>query len=810
MHKSFWLIILVFLLLPLKLEGQNFISPKKSTPGITLAIEINDSKDLEFIRNNLVRFYGVQKVRVNGDVDISSASSVIALLDDLEEVQLIRFAGQLNDEDLEKLQWVRYISLYLKNGKEDEILFNDRLGRFSGLNLIFEVVPESFDFLKNWKPQSLSFTAPFVKTEAEKAIKAASGIAGLKEFGISLDKLTDLSPVVRNMKGLQKLSITDNLSWLTEKLPDNLSVLRKNILRDNGKSLAFEYRAIDAELQTWEWNHLMTIFGGRTAALDPIALDSATSGTFCEFVPLKNKATVAWPEFRKDKMLIPALKDGFYESNANNSKNAIYYLGDELAVMIPAGCMGIEKSGKPWEGSYSLKFIVSNTPGRLFKQGYNLDYDSAGRKYQLSPGLVAEIKAVAGNTELQVRDGYFIQLTFLNKFDTTSRFYAWNRTKSKWENTYDYDYEFDDSKIVPINFYEFYAGKKTAEEKYPLDDNDLDIRFEDPAYFYLLEPDKSRVGIEQTEGYFVAPVTNRAPAAGAYILRRGRGLIGLRKELTDKKTEAGIIRFTVYDKTATLFPELKPFENYPLEIESPANPREFSAAVIRGSIYSDVRFVQEGRFWYLDLKMEGGYRRFTLYQPIDKWKSNAGKARSMQAEFIRRIQQFKQIQDKKSSAFYKYIVKTRVAGSVKARLTLLNGYTLSGGMQPVSFKVRSMGIFTWAEPLMLPDTGQVNIRFTDAGGIPLDVKKAWVAHQKPFSYRTYGHTETFSFNITPSKLAYIACQDHFGRVYYITAEQYRARGIKSNSLVFLPMNEMSYTLKNCRELEKLLNIKWYR
>jgi hypothetical protein len=806
MHKLSLCFLLTLLFLPFQGFAQPFSSPKRTTPGLTLSVEIVDAGDLEFIRKNLTRFYGVQKVRINGMVDISAVSSTLALLDDLEEVQLLKFAGQLNDEDLEKLQWVQFITLYLKNGREDEILFNDRLGKFSGLNLIFEVVPDNFDFLKKWKPNSLNLIAPFVKSEADKAINAAASIQGLKEFGISLDKLTDLSAGVRSMKNLKKLSIIDNLSWMTEKLPDNLAVLQKNITYGNDKNLLFEYKATDAELQSWELNHLLGIYGGRIGSLPATMADTTSTGNFCDFIPLPNTVAIKWPEFRKEKVLIPSLKDGFYETTAGNNKNAIYYLGDELAVLVPAGCMGLDKAGKPWDGNYSLKMTVSNSAGRLFKQGYNLDYDSAGRKYLLSAGMLIEIKAMAGNTELQLREGYFIQCTFIGKIDTTSRFYAWNRLKNKWENIYDYDYEFDDSKIVPIDFYEFYAGKKTAEENYPLDENDIESRFENRDYFYILEPDKNRVAIEQTGGFFAAPVLDRTPAAGAYILRRGRGLIGLRKELTDKKIEAGIIRFTVFDKTSTLFPELKPFENYPLEIASTANAREFSAAMIRGCIYSDVRFVQEGRFWYLDLKMDGGYRRFTLLQPADKWKSNAGKARSGQAEFLKRIQQFNQIRAKKSAAFSKYILQTVVSGSAKGRLRLFSAIPLSGGMRRISFKIRSTGIFSWAEPVRMTDTGELNVRFTDAGGIPLDVKRAWVAHQKPFSYKSFGHFETYSFNIVPSKLAYISCQDHLGRVFYITAEQYRARGIKPNSLVYLPMTELPAGIKNCRELEKILNL----
>jgi len=103
MHKISRFCILTLIFLPFAVGAQQFISPKKTTPGITMAVEINDSKDLDFIQNNLNRFYGVQKVRVNGLVDISAVASALSLLGDLEEVQLLKFTVQLNADDLEKL-----------------------------------------------------------------------------------------------------------------------------------------------------------------------------------------------------------------------------------------------------------------------------------------------------------------------------------------------------------------------------------------------------------------------------------------------------------------------------------------------------------------------------------------------------------------------------------------------------------------------------------------------------------------------------------------------------------------------------------
>jgi hypothetical protein len=117
------------------------VSPTKSTTGLTLAIEIKNEKDLSYVQSNLWRFYGVQRVRIDGEIDIKRVAAVLELLDDVQDVQLIKFTGELGEDELSKLEWVENVTLYLRNGKEDQILMNDNLGNLNGLTLIFEVVP---------------------------------------------------------------------------------------------------------------------------------------------------------------------------------------------------------------------------------------------------------------------------------------------------------------------------------------------------------------------------------------------------------------------------------------------------------------------------------------------------------------------------------------------------------------------------------------------------------------------------------------------------------------------------------------------
>jgi len=773
------------------------------------AVEITQQKDLDFIKSNLDKFYGIQRMRISGVVDVSRVCDVLPLLDDLDEVQLLKFSGTLNDEDVEHLTWVNQISIFLKNGREDQILFNDRLGKLNRLTLIFEVVPDNYDFMQDWKVRGLRLIAPFVKKELPAAITAAVRIRGLKEFGISVDAITDLPAGVSAISGLEKLTITDNLSWLSEKYPDDLPVLRQRIEIEQInrlRNISLMYQAQEAVMMPWEMKHIVSLFpNARLAPWANLSGDTTLLGQFSDFIPCSPNETARLLKYANTGFLT-RLDAGTYLFVGDNQQDRVFYLNAEAALLVPKGAIETLE-GKSIDKDYQLQCILQNKPSRFMCDGFPLNYDSAGRSYNLAPGVVFHVRALFNNKELRLKAGYSMRLMFLSRTDTAHRFYAFNSSQKKWQHFYDYDYDFDDSKNKPIDYLAFYAGKKTAAEVYPSDKNSLESRFETEGYYYLLEPGVNKVSLTNFVGYWLAPVKDGVPAMGAYNLRRGRGLVGLRKEYIDKKKEKNIIRFTIFDKTETLFPELKPLQNYPLEIESSMDAREFGALFIRGAVYSDIRYSNSGDDWFMDLRTETGYWRFTLLQPGYKIKKASAKSRAKQTEFLSRMARYSEIRQKKEQALLAYHAQYKEAGIQQAKRMLMYGHVKPRGQSAYSFDIRSTGTFAWAAPVAVSDTGRVDVKITNKEGIPIDVKQAWVAHYKPFNYRWYGVADVYAMNIAPATLAYIAAKDQAGRMYYLSPEKYRALGIKSNSLVFLPMEEVPRQIQNLKELETLIGAK---
>jgi len=805
-----YLVVLLCLFTVISNSGaQTYVSPKKANSGITVAVEITDNKDLEFIKNNLKRFYGVQRVRVNGSVNVEQAASVLELLEDLQDVQLIKYSGELTEDALLKLEWVNNITLFLKNGKEDQVLLNDNLGKLNGLTLVFEVVPEDYFFIDNLKKiKSLIFIAPFVSKEAAIAVGKASSIAGLKQFGISIDRLTELPKSITSMSGLQSLIVIDNLSWMTEKYYENLPVSNKRIeyaVNGKSKSLQFSYFALETELQPWDNRHLADVFPGmRYAPRVYNNGDSSAISSFTDFIPLRKALPSKLKNGWYDTYIMPEFKDGVFQFEVNSEQNSVLYLGNDAALLVPKLCMK-DINDSIFHGNYQLKCSWANREGEYFIRGLPLNFDSSFKHYTLAPQGVLEITATDGRSTLDIRNGYFLKFSMMQKSDTTSRFYAWNSRNSKWENFFDYDYRFDDANLAVVDFYNFYAGKKNGKEMYGVDRSSISDRFENYGYFYLLEPDMQKVALENYGGYWVAPFLDRAPAANALTLKRGKNLIGLKKEYVDRQKEEGIVKFQIYDKSLGLFPELKAFENYIFEVETPMLPRDFSAAFIRGMVYSDFRIVQVGPQFYLDLRTDEGIWRLTLFPASIKYKNQPAKAKSAQNDFLKRYQKYKTIRLQKENAFINYMNQfhTSHVSQTKTKLFFTNN---SKTEEHAEFRIRSMGAFTWAAPVLADDSFDIILKFTDNGGIPLDVKRVYIAHAAPYRYQSFGAAENFTCKINPPGLIYIACVDHKDRVFYITAAEFRQKQIRNNSFVYLPVTEMPKGIKNIKELEKILGI----
>lgn len=807
--------VFLFFLLHGCATAQKFTSPKKFNAGVTTAIEINDDKDLEFIKKNLNQFYGVQIVRVNGEVNVEKTAAILELLDDLEDVQLLKFTGEFNDKVVEKLEWVNTVSIYLKNGKEDAILMTPSLKNISNLTLIFETTPTDYYFLETWnKVKSLTLVAPFVAVEAKQAITAAAQLKQLQHFGISLDKMSDLHAEIKKLANLKKITIIDNYSWLATKYIDDLPIAKRNIeveiSPERTKQIEIVYKSLDVEFTIYDNQHLLQLFGaGKYVPLANEQGDTSSSASFANFVPLTPFTSYTEPKLQSSvNFIFPELKEGWFQFDVDSEKDQIFYLGTDFTVLVPKNAFQYQHGLGSVVGKFRMQVKALNKPTQFVQSSVSLNLDSSGKQYVLAPSAVLEISAWQDKQILQVKPGFFLLCKYLANMDTTLRFYAYNENEKKWENFYDYDYRFDDTKIVPIDFYSFYSNKQIAQDNWVSDRTNLDARFETYQYYYLLEPGESKIDLLPFGKQYIQREKQVQPNSGAYRLRRGARLVGLKKEFVNKKEEFGIVKFQVFDKTATLFPELSAFNNYIFELETEMSPKDFSKQFIIGAVYSDVRFTKLGGDYFLDLKTETGYWHFKLLQPEDRNFGAKKKNNSDQIEFVKKMNRYFSLRQDKINKWTTYNYNFSNSSIQNSKRVLFYGSVKPKNQRPRDIKVRSTGVFAIAKPAEIADTFRLMLIPTNEGGIALNTKKIIVAHARPYRYATYSEKKEniVSVFVEPKNLLYILLIDQQNNVYYLNKEMYNLQQLKSNTLIYLPMKLYPRPVKNITDIEKELKL----
>jgi hypothetical protein len=780
--------------------AQVYTSPKNYKPGMQQHVVLASTDDAQYMRKNIKKFFGLSLIRIEGVADISACSQIIQILDGLEQIELVSFSGQLLDEDLERLDWAGDVSVYVANGNEDHILNTDYLSKLQSVTLQFEIVPNDWTFLHSWRCRSLKLVAPFVQQEVPAAVQAAVKMRNLYNFGISVDKVQHIPKTITQIKKLQTLTIIDNLSWISQKYLTNLSLSRFNIEQsiNNGeftKYIGIEYYADEPTLTDYDENYLLSLFtNSKIVPFMNNSSDSSEYAGFATYIPLQSIESVNFRPIFPDKHLLKNYSETDFFFSGSNQQDRVYYIKDYAAIFIPKNSLKTA-TDSVYIGEYSLKVSWSNKERQFFAQSNTMAFDSSNRSYSLAPTGLLEIQAQAGTKELSIRPGYFFKIVFEGDIDTSDRFYAYNMAKNKWDNYWDYDYEFEDAKNQVIDFYQFYAGKKIATQVSTLSRMDVRNHFETQGYSYHLPYDMARMHLEK-QGKWFLPKNTPDPKSAQYSLRRGRKYVGVSRYGNTKYD--GLIPLNVYDRTEVLFPELKALRNVPLSIKTDIDRKQFSSIFLSKKRYNDIRIEQIGSEYYLDLKLDDGYWHLALTSP-----NRLDNKLISQKKYSKAIAKYDKCREERMLKWQDAMLAQESAITEKA---IENLFRDKSDKKVAEFRIRSTGAFAWAHPVMSNDTFSVIIQATDAG-VPLNCKRLVVAQGNPFTYQTYKSRSTYSISVDINKLQYIACEDELGQVYYLTGRQFKSMGIQNNTYIQLPLNHLPQPVSSPQDLNKIFNFK---
>ena len=514
----------------------------------------------------------------------------------------------------------------------------------------------------------------------------------------------------------------------------------------------------------------------------------------------------------------PLLRDfseGWFEFSGNNSEDRLFAADQAVVVMVPKGGM-VTEDGKDWLGSYRLRIKVMNDVQRQMAYAPLLTLDSGGREYTLASSMVLDIEAFSGKQVLKVKEGYFIEVRFVCAPDYNARFYAWDGKRNRWKNHYDYDYDFSDDNMAAIDFYQFYAGRKTATVQTSVNVSGLEERIGTQGYNYLLNPDESKQALAKFSEFQVARVGEKAANENQMVLRRGRGVIGVRKFQGKEATEKGVFEMVLYDKTELLFPELKPLRDYPLAFRTNWEKKEVMDLFFRVHKFWDFSLYQSGNQVNILLRSSEGLYQIELLQPKTRWSDNPKKASREQVKFEKLIRQVLALHLQKDHAFQVYQAQQFQKQYQQTAVLALETGALPKGLVRNSFKIRSTGRFAWASPMSPDSVLSLNVVVSDQGQAPIDVAQFVVGYKKPDAVQVFSvpvgssapvmQTREFALQFDPARVAFFAAKDTEGRFYALSGDAFRKLEIKNNTLIYLPLQVAAEQLYTDESLRNLLNL----
>lgn len=766
-------------------------------------ILLKNEQDVQFLLRNYRRLYGTIAIRVNGRVSLNSLANAVSRLDELLELDLRDWDGNFNKDVMDQLSQVEELSLYLSDKRARLAEQLPALGRYRSVRLQFESAPDSLGFMSALEGvPSLQFIAPFSAAEAGTIMRTAlSRLQTMRKLSISLNRIEDLPAPASLYANLEELVIIDNLSWMSNNGWDELRSDRFALTYQPKpgmvRRLNVSYLSDDVDLYPEDWAYLKKLFPAMTQGAYTFSTDTGIKkGTLS---PFPAQAKPAFAHARSYDALFPEMEPRRSVFELDPGEDYILYTRLGNAVMIPSNSLEYV-NGNAVRGRVQFSIREFLRTEEQTAHGAPTFYDSARQRFFLKQRYVVELAALAGNQPLRLKEGNFIRIYAGLNTDSSDRFYAFDDQKNKWEHYYDYDYRFDDSKLRAIDFYSWFRDT-SVNRKFAMDKSSLESRFLSSDYFYSLPPEYNEGWLLGNQGYYnrfteIKP----APETPFVYLKRGKPLATIQKSYVDRTKEQGVIKFIISDKSGgMLFPELKAFSSYVFCYTGPLTSKEFSQQFIFRRKFCDVRVELDNGLPVVLMKSEEGYVRI----PVDMDYSAVGNSQRARAEFQNVYTRYRRLLTQRLSAFDK-VQATEYTAQIRTHEA--KRLALSGKTRDTELRLRSLGVFSWGAPETPQDSLHLLVKFTDAGGMPVDAKSAFLLLKNPYARYTLPRAETFELNYRPDRFVMMGCQDFKGNVFIINHERIGLLELKSNSLVYIPATEVARPLRTRKEYLRILGI----
>lgn len=349
-------------------------------------------------------------------------------------------------------------------------------------------------------------------------------------------------------------------------------------------------------------------------------------------------------------------------------------LNDQSILSIPPGAF-VDKNGKTVTEDVTIAYRSIRSPEEILSSGIPMDFDSGGQTNLFRTNGMFEIRAYAGNEELQIKNGSSLQLNFPTNRDSTQyNLYQINDQTGKWTSL---------NRILRLSqstiTYSEYLDKTSFEDRY----NNLKCINALPENINngTIQWDLSTGKRNNTRMKM-----RKSSNAQKDKIRANRNLVKIltRADLTDKDNPKLFISFNLNrtNQTKSLmeycFPELRAFDNFEFELEEYMKSSKFRELYKKNKVYNDIRIYYEpgDNYGIIELKSSTGFTeiRFKTY------RTNAKGTMVKNISFIRLYRKYQHLLNIKARFFNLEINKIQMSFSqfsddiYSTRKTKINGY----------------------------------------------------------------------------------------------------------------------------------------
>ncbi len=804
------------------LWGQSaFLVPKKIKNAYQTQLLLSSFEELQYLESHLPDFQHVEIVKIDGSVDIAKAAFLCSKLGMIQELELHHFQGIISDEDLQYLEWVPSVSIYIPKNRTDATILNDAWGLLPQVSLRFEEIPDNYDFLKNWKQlRTLSVLGDMDSKDADALLAVIEAhMPRLKHLELSLVDVNQLPPRIKKCKQLHSIRIVDGSDWAQGipmeamgewvvplrigSLPVKVGKGPNSAVMERNVYMPFKWVSSRPRLNPKETAYLKSLFPDVQEDEAVVWLeDTELELDFAEYETLK---PYAFEPSKNQTSLLPNFTEGVHRFIGNSETDQVFMGDKEWALSIPKNAL--QTAGdKPYFGDYYVEVKYMDDAVKTAAAGLDMRYDSSRKLYALHPSfcLSVYVSSIDKKQNLSLKPGYLAEINFNSPVPATDRFYARNRSNTQWQHFYDYDYQFEFDGMPPkIDFYQFYKGQETAKIQSDFQVWSLDQAFETEGFNYVMPPNEFEMRLGKFKGDFVLD----PPGAAKEIRRivRGKTQVGIRVLPRNRKSATGIQEIQIFDRTHSLFPELDVFKGMRFAFKTQLSQQQVQA-FFKDKNWIDIRMKLGHRMVVLELKTHRGIWEIALLKPSEFMEGSAKEKAQGDANFDKTFAKYEAIRSRKQTLWN--VMRSQMQSQDKSQQKqALFGVTNNNARKKGRFIVQSFGVFTMAHPTEM-EPAYAELILCELGKIPLEVKRVFAVYSgEPFTVLFPDIPKTKQIPLSFKNLQFIMAETLKGDVYYLDAPSLQNLKIQENTLTYIELKPLKGNPRNSAELLKEMGIR---